>query len=71
MNNVLIGTLVVENLSARVFFDLRTTHSFISADLASKMRKPKKELTEMLLVSTPLGKVLPTDKMLEKCEIKI
>ena len=67
----MIGTPVIENLTTRVLFDSEATHSFISIDLASKLGKPKKELMEVLLVSTPLGKVLPADKMIEKCEIKI
>ena len=67
----MIGTLVVKNLSAKVLFDPGATHSFIYVDLAAKMRKSKKELMKTLLVSTPLGKVLTADKILEKCEIKI
>ena len=70
-NNVVTSTLIVENLSIKVFFDPRATHSFISTDLVSKMGKLKKELAEMLLVSTPLGRILSANKTVEKCEIKI
>ena len=64
------STLVIENLIARVLFDPGATHSFIFVDLASKLGKPKKELTKVLLLSTLLGIVLPTDKMIENCEIR-
>ena len=64
LNNVVTITLIIENLTTRVLFDLGATHSFISVDLASKIRKPKKELTEVLLVSSPLGKVLLTDRVI-------
>ena len=71
LNNMVTGTLVVKNLLAKVLFNPRATHSFIFVDLASKIKKSKKELTKMLLVSTPLGKLLPTSEEINKCEIKI
>ena len=67
-NNIVTSILKIENLNINALFDHGATNSFISIDLASKMGKPKKELMEVLLVT---GKVLPTDKMIEKCEIKI
>ena len=70
-NNVVTGTLLVENLLARVLFDPGATHSFISVDLASKLQNLKKSLSEKLLVSTPLGKILSADNMIENCEVKI
>ena len=70
-NNVVTGTLLVENLLARVLFDPGATHSFISVDLASKLQNLKKSLPEKLLVSTPLGKILSADNMIENCEVKI
>ena len=71
LNNVVTGTLVVENLTARVLFNPGATHSFIPIALTSNIEKPQKELTKMLLVSSLLGKVLLTDKIIEKCDIKI
>ena len=65
------STLMVINILARVFFDPRAIHSSIFVDLASKIKKFKKELTKTLLVSTPLGRLLPTSEGINKCKIKI
>ena len=62
---------VVENLMVTVLFDLGATHSFISTDLVSKIKKPKEELIEMLLMSTPLGRLLLASKEIGDYEIKI
>ena len=70
-NNVVIGMLVVEILLAWALFDLRATHSFISTHLASRIKKSKKALTKTLLVSTPLGKLLPVSEEINRCEIKV
>ena len=68
---MVIGKLFVKNLITKVLFDLRATHSFISTSLASRIKKPKKDLIELLLVSTPLGKLLPARKEMNICKIKI
>ena len=65
------STLLLENLIAKVLFDSEATYSFISIDLASRIKKPKKELTKILLVITPLERLLSINKEINRCEIKI
>ena len=55
-NNVVICTLLIDNVVVKVLFDLGVTHSFMFIKLAIKIGKPKKRLEHMLMVSTPLGK---------------
>ena len=71
MNDIVIGTLLVENILARVLFDPRATHSFISIGLASQIIKLKEKLDQTLLVNTPLGKVIPSKDKIRECKIKI
>ena len=59
MNAVITGTLLTENLNAKVLFDPRVTHSFISVNLACKLSKPEEKLKQILVVNTFLGRVLP------------
>ena len=46
-------------------------HSFILLDLMSKLKRLKKKLDEMLLVSTPLGRILLVIDGINGNEIKI
>ena len=71
LNNVVTSTLLAENLIAKVLFNPGATYSFILANLASRIRKPWKELVSKLIVSTPIGKLLHTNEELNKCKIKI
>ena len=59
-NAVIAGTLLTENLNAKVLFDAGATHSFIFVNLACKLSRPKGKLEQILVVNTLLGKVLPT-----------
>ena len=63
--------LMVESLPTKVLFDLGAINSFISIDLVLKIEKPKKELMKILLVSAPLGRILPASEGISECEIKI
>ena len=55
----------------RVLFDTGGAHSLISIDLVSKIKKPKEELIQTLLVSTPLGRLLLANNEIGDYEIKI
>ena len=70
-NTIVVGTLLTENLNAKILFDPRATHSFISVNLACKLSWPKEKLEQTLVVNTPLGKVLLGIDEVKKCEIKI
>ena len=52
-------------------FNLGAMHSFISINLASKLSKPMEELEQLLIVNTPLRRVLPATDEVKECEIRI
>ena len=52
-------------------FDPRATHSFTFVNLACKLSKPKEKLEQILVVNTPLGKVLLAIDGMKMCEIQI
>ena len=67
----MVSTLLIETLIAKGFSYLGAIHSFISINLACKLSKPKEELEQILVINTPLGKVLPTTDGVKKGKIRI
>jgi hypothetical protein len=57
-NAVIFGTLVIHTTIATVLYDPRTTHSFISAQFATKYGIFKCPLRSMMTISAPKRKML-------------
>jgi hypothetical protein len=57
-NAVIFGTLVIHTTTATIFYDPRTTHSFISAQFATKYGIFKCPLRTRMTISAPERKML-------------
>lgn len=51
--DVVLGTLLMNSISAKVLFDSGSSHSFLSANLASSNELPHEHLGTPLVVHTP------------------
>ena len=54
-----------------MLYDSCATHSFISHDYVDKLGLPVSKLSYMLIVSTPIGKLVKTCKFCLKCHFQI
>ena len=70
-NAMVEGITCIMRYTARVLFDPGTTHSFVSAAFASKLKKKAEPFESQLIISTPLGAKMTANKCYKKCEIMI
>ena len=70
-SNVAEGTILVENMHARVLFDPGATHTFISVKLASLLPLKNIEAVSGLAVSTPIGDTIYIQNAISSLNIKI
>ena len=69
--SVVRGTLLVFNSRASVLFDTGASHSFISSTFASALDLEVDCLGSTLTVDTPIGGLVPLDRVCRNCEIII
>ena len=65
-----IGTLLINNIYAKVLFDLGATHTFISIKFADLL-KSKGYLDCQMIISTPTGEQVLVSHMIHNLEIYV
>ena len=61
------GNIIIDNLQARVLFDLGATHSFVSKKFTVLLNRSYELLESPLIVLTLVGKTMTTSLMLRAC----
>ena len=69
--NVVEGTLFVCGVEAKILFDPRSTHSFLSPMFAKLIDVPASELEFILTVTKPVGKQVECSTYYPSCTVKI
>ena len=67
----MVGTLYVDRIKARVLFDSRATHSFISSYFANKLVRDKVLMKSPLVISSPLGEIVEVRYMYPACVVEV
>ena len=67
----MIGTFLIDKLKARILFDSRATHSFISPYFANKLASDKALMKSPLIISTPIGESVEVRYMYPACVVEI
>ncbi|XP_073017913.1 uncharacterized protein [Primulina eburnea] len=70
-NDVVAGTILINEMPAYVLFDFGATHSFISKRFTKKLRLIPEILVEPFRVATPTSKTIETHRVHRDCEICI
>ena len=70
-NTAVTGTLSIDGIDARVFFDTGSTHSFLSLGMAERLGVEPRRLVIPLLVTSPLGRVWEADLYFPACKVFI
>ncbi|XP_073066032.1 uncharacterized protein [Primulina eburnea] len=70
-NDILAGTILINEMPAYVLFDCGATHSFISKRFTKKLRLIPEILVEPFRVATPTSKTIETHRVHRDCEICI
>ncbi|XP_073131420.1 uncharacterized protein [Henckelia pumila] len=70
-NDVVAGTILINQFPAYVLFDCGATHSFISKIFSKKLRLEPEMFVEPYRVSTPTSKTIETYKVHRNCNICI
>ncbi|XP_073305844.1 uncharacterized protein [Primulina huaijiensis] len=70
-NNVVAGTIFINEMPAYVLFDSSATHSFISKRFTKKPGLTPELLVEPFRVATPTSKTIETHRVHQKCKICI
>ncbi|XP_073034913.1 uncharacterized protein [Primulina eburnea] len=70
-NDVVAGTISINEMPAYVLFDSGATHSFISKRFTKKLGLTLEMLVEPFRVATPTSKTIETHRMHRKCKICI
>ena len=70
-NTVVMGTLYVDKIEARVLFDSGATHSLISSYFSKKLAKDKILMKNPLAISTLLGKSIEVKYVYPICVVEI
>ena len=70
-NTVVAGILYIDRIKARVLFDSRAMHSFISPYFASKLVRDKILMKNPLAISTPLGEIIEVRYMYPACVVEV
>ncbi|XP_073025046.1 uncharacterized protein [Primulina eburnea] len=70
-NDVLSGTIFIQQVSAYVLFDCGATHSFISKRFAKKLGCKPEKLNEPFRIATPTSRAIETHEIYRDCKISI
>ncbi|XP_073064068.1 uncharacterized protein [Primulina eburnea] len=70
-NEVVAGTILLNEMPAYTLFDCGATHSFVSRKFAKKLKLEHDTLSEPLRVATPAIKIIETQKVYRNCKICI
>ncbi|XP_073030791.1 uncharacterized protein [Primulina eburnea] len=70
-NEVVSGTILIQQVSAYALFDCGATHSFISKRFAKKLGCKPEKLNEPFLIATPTSRVIETHEIYRDCKISI
>ena len=70
-NTVVIGTLSIDKLKARVLFDSGATHSFVSPYFAKKLTRDKVLIKDPMTIGIPIGETIVVRYMYPKCVVEI
>ncbi|XP_073289404.1 uncharacterized protein [Primulina huaijiensis] len=70
-NDVVAGTIFINEMPAYVLFDSGATHSFISKRFTKKLGLTPELLVEPFRVATPTSKTIETHRVHRKCKIWI
>ncbi|XP_075515456.1 uncharacterized protein LOC142550104 [Primulina tabacum] len=65
-NEVVAGTILLNEMPAYTLFDCGATHSFVSRGFVKKLKLEHDTLSEPLRVATPASKIIETQKVLAK-----
>ncbi|KAJ4966308.1 hypothetical protein NE237_018157 [Protea cynaroides] len=69
--DVVTGIVPINGIPARVLFDSRATHSFISVSFGKKLNLPLKSLDYKLLIRLPMGLEVTLEKGYGPCPVLI
>ncbi|KAL0449521.1 UNVERIFIED_CONTAM: hypothetical protein Slati_1508500 [Sesamum latifolium] len=69
--DVVIGTIIVDNSQAYALFDYGATHSFVSNKFAKHLNRARVSLNEPYRVATPGNIVLVTNLVYPNCDISL
>ncbi|XP_075521394.1 uncharacterized protein LOC142554617 [Primulina tabacum] len=70
-NDVVAGTILLNQMHAYALFDCGATHSFMSRKFAKKLKLEHETLSEPLRVATTTSKTYETHKVYRNCKISI
>ncbi|XP_073119688.1 uncharacterized protein [Henckelia pumila] len=70
-NDVVAGTIMINQFTAYVLFDCGATHSFISKRFSKNLRLEPEMLVEPYRIATPTSKTIETHKVHRNCNICI
>ncbi|XP_073317296.1 uncharacterized protein [Primulina huaijiensis] len=70
-NDVVSGTIFIQQVPAYVLFDCGATHSFMSKRFAKKLGCEPEKLNELFRIATPTSRAIETDEIYWDCIISI
>ncbi|XP_073046150.1 uncharacterized protein [Primulina eburnea] len=70
-NDVVSGTIFIQQVPAYVLFDCGATNSFMSKRFAKKLKRKPVKLTEPFRIATPTSRAIETDEIYRDCKISI
>ncbi|XP_073041782.1 uncharacterized protein [Primulina eburnea] len=70
-NDVVSGTIFIQQVPAYVLFDCGATHSFMSKRFAKKFGCKPEKLNEPFRIATPTSRAIETQKIYRDCKISI
>ncbi|XP_073024228.1 uncharacterized protein [Primulina eburnea] len=70
-NEVVSGTILIQQVTAYALFDCGATHSFISRRFAKKLRYKPENLTEPFRIATPESRAIETHEIYRDCKVSI
>ncbi|XP_073039363.1 uncharacterized protein [Primulina eburnea] len=70
-NEVVSGTILIQQVPAYALFDCGATHSFISNRFARKLGYKSDNLTEPFRIATPTSRAIETHEIYRDCKISI
>ncbi|XP_075515447.1 uncharacterized protein LOC142550094 [Primulina tabacum] len=70
-NEVVSGTILIQQVPAYALFDCGATHSFISKRFAKKLGCKPKKLNEPFRIATPTSRAIETHEIYRDCKISI
>ena len=70
-NTIVVGTLYIDKIKARVLFDSKVTHSFISPYFVNKLVRDKILMKNSLAINTPLEEIIEMKYMYPACVVEL